>query len=445
MKKVFTQIVLATSVSILSLNVNAQNINTFAGTGITGFSGDGGSASTAQIGDPFGVAVDLLGNVYIADFVNHRIRKVNTSGIISTFAGTGVPGFSGDGASATLAQLNYPTSIAVDSSGNVYIADKDNVRIRKVNTLGVISTIAGTGVSGYSGDGATATLAELNGLYGIAVDGMGNVYFADQSNYRIRKINILGVISTFAGTGISGFSGDGAAANLAQINGARGVAVDTLGNVYISDLNNHRIRKINTSGIISTIAGTGVAGYNGDGAAATLAELNNPYGLAVDVSGNVFISDWFNNRIRKINTSGVISTFAGTGVLGFSGDGGPAVSAQLNRPTELAVDVTSVYISDQDNNRVRKVTLNTGMEQFENNNNFILYPNPTNGSFNIFTSQQIQNGSIEIYNTIGELIFSQKIVNQQNTIDLKNQASGLYFVKVISDGEVIGMKKVVKE
>ena len=335
----------------------AQTINLFAGTGITGFSGNGGAATAAQLAAPYGVAVDANGNVYIADFVNHQIRKVNISGVITTFAGTPALGFSGDGGAATSAQLNYPIGVAADGAGNIYIADNANHRIRKVNNAGIISTFAGTGVSGFSGDGSAANLAQIDGPMGVATDPAGNVYIVDAGNDRIRKVNISGVISTIAGTGVGGFSGDGAAANLAQINNPSGVVVDAIGNIYISDMTNHRIRKINTSGIISTYAGTGTLGFSGDGGAATSAQINYPRAISVDISGNVHVADASNHRIRKINNAGVISTIVGTGTLGYSGDGGLASSAQINYPRGIAFDGTgNEYIADADNNRIRKIS-----------------------------------------------------------------------------------------
>jgi hypothetical protein len=332
-------------------------ITTAAGTGVAGFSGDTGQATAAQLNAPFGVEADSAGNLYIADLGNHRIRKVDTAGVITTFAGTGVAGFSGDTGQATAAQLNAPYDVAVDGAGNVYIADINNHRIRKVDTAGVITTFAGTGVAGFSGDTGQATAAQLNGPSGVAVDGAGNVYIADLNNHRIRKVDTAGVITTFAGTGTAGFTGDTGQATAARINTAFGVAVDSAGNVYIADTGNQRVRKVDTAGVITTIAGTGVAGFSGDTGQATAAQLNNPIGVAVDGAGNVYIADYTNHRIRKVDTAGVITTIAGTGVGGFSGDTGQASLAQLRNP--FGVDTTStgtLYIGDSANNRVRKIT-----------------------------------------------------------------------------------------
>ncbi len=334
----------------------SATISTLAGTGTAGYSGDGGAATSAQIREPRSVEVDAAGNVYIADHGDHRIRKVDTNGNISTVAGTGAAGFSGDGGAAISAQLNNPDSVAVDASGNLFIADWRNHRIRKVDTNGRISTIAGTGAAGFSGDGGAAISAQLSYPHGVAVDASGNLFIADSNNYRIRKIDTNGRISTIAGTGEIGFSGDGGAAISAQFDYPHSVAVDASGNLFIVDWGNHRIRKVDTNGNISTVAGTGAAGFSGDGGAATSAQLNYPTGVAVDGAGNVYIADRDNHRIRKVDASGDISTVAGTGAAGFSGDGGAAISAQINEPRGVDVDAAgNIYIADWNNHRIRKV------------------------------------------------------------------------------------------
>ena len=336
---------------------NAQIISTVAGNGTSGYSGDGGAATAAELNSPYGVAVDAAGNIYIADASNYKVRKVNTSGIISVFAGNGTSGATGDGGAATAAELSNVVGVAVDASNNVYIADQNNCRIRKVNTSGIISTVAGNGTSGYSGDGGAATAAKLFSPCAVAVDASGNLYIADYYNNRIRKVNTSGTISTIAGTGTGSYSGDGGAATAATIYYPGGVAVDGSSNVYFSDTYNSRLRKINTSGIISTIGGNGSAGYTGDGGAATSAEVNNPKGLVVDASGNIYFADYSNARIRKITTSGTISTVAGSGGAGFYGDGGAATAADLYYPSAVTLDATgNMFIADYYNQRIRKVS-----------------------------------------------------------------------------------------
>ena len=338
------------------------DISTVAGDGTAAFGGDGGPATSAQLNKPRGVAVDSSGNLFIVDRVNNRIRKVDTSGNISTVAGTGTAGFEGDGSAATSARLSFPFGVTVDSSGNLFIADRDNHRIRKVDTSGNISTVAGSGSGfGFSGDGGPATSAKLSFPTGVAVDSSGNLFIADKDNERIRKVDTSGNISTVAGSGTAGFSGDGGPATSAKFLGLTDVAVDSSGNLFIADQQNHRIRKVDTSGNISTVAGSGNVGFgnggfSGDGAPATSARLDAPGGVAVDSSGNIFIADTNNYRIRKVDTSGTISTVAGDGTAAFGGDGGAATGAQFNLPDRVAVDSSgNLFIADLNNHRIRKV------------------------------------------------------------------------------------------
>ncbi|EGX58200.1 hypothetical protein SZN_18986 [Streptomyces zinciresistens K42] len=306
---------------------------------------------------PYGIAVDSTGTVYVADFSGHRVRRITTDGRITTVAGTGAAGFRGDGGPAVAAQLNGPREVAVDGAGAVYIADSNNHRIRKVTPDGKISTVAGTGAGGFRGDGGPATAAQLNLPLGVTVDGAGVLHVADYYNHRIRRITADGVISTVAGTGAAGFRGDGGPAATAQLNGPHGVALNAAGDLCIADLQNHRVRKVTADGVISTVAGTGAAGFGGDGGPAAAARLNSPVGVALDSAGTLYICDYGNHRVRKMTADGVISTVAGTGAAGYGGDGGPAASAQLNGPRKVAVDcVDSLYFTDHVNNRVRKVT-----------------------------------------------------------------------------------------
>lgn len=337
--------------------VAAQTISLFAGAlEMGGYGGDGGPATAAYLNLPDGVALDAVGNLYIADRNNNVVRKVNTSGVISTFAGTSTAGYSGDGGPATAAELHSPESVAVDASGNVYIADNANNAIRVVNSSGIIRSFAGNGTPSYTGDGGPATAAMLRTPYGLAV-GSGNVYFSDNGNNVVRKVNSSGIISTIVGTGALGYSGDGGLATAATLNTPGGLAVDGSGNVYICDAANYVVRKVNSAGIISTFAGDGFGGTFGDGGPATAARLFDPWGIAVDGSGNVFIATGGGNCIRKVNSSGIISTYAGNGVFGYSGDGGPAISAQLYYPNGVAVDLShNLYIADKGNNRIRIVT-----------------------------------------------------------------------------------------
>lgn len=349
---------------LIATNVKAQIINTVAGSGAFGYSTGGGLATAADLRWPRGVRVAVSGTFYFADEGNHLIRKVVGSNIVD-FAGTPTsPGFSGDGGPATLAQLSSPVDAAIDAAGNVYIADRLNYVIRKVDPSGIISTFAGTpGSSGYSGDGGPATSAQISQPHGVAVDAAGNVYIADFTNSVIRIVDPSGTINTYAGIGGSaGYSGDGGPATAAQLDAPAGVRVDASGNVYIAEFGNHTIRKVNTSGIISTFAGTGMTpGFAGDGGPATSALLFRPFDVAVDASGNVFIADMYNNRVRIVDGSGTINTYAGTGAVGFGGDGGPATAAMFSGPAGVAVDLSTgdLYIGDQSNYRIRMVTAAT--------------------------------------------------------------------------------------
>jgi RHS repeat-associated protein len=347
---------------------NIRIIKTVAGTGESDFSGDGGPATDARLSGTSDVAVDSSGNIYIADRSNHRIRKVDMNGIITTIAGSGesgnyAGGFSGDGGPATDAKLNIPYGVAVDNAGNIYIADSLNHRIRKVDRNGVITTIAGSGetglgAGGFSGDGGLATDAKLYRPSGVAVDNAGNIYIADSFNNRIRKVDTSGIITTVAGCQFWGFGGDGGPATdvRARLYNPTGVEVDNAGNIYIADTRNNRIRMVDNSGIITTVAGNGVGWYSGDGGPATDTSLYYPTDVAVDSSGNIYIADRNNNRIRMVDNSGIITTVAGNGTCCvFDGDGGPAVNASFYSEGVAVSSTRNIYISNS--HRILEVEL----------------------------------------------------------------------------------------
>ncbi|WP_432127996.1 RICIN domain-containing protein [Streptomyces sp. bgisy082] len=335
---------------------SAPPIRTVAGVGTAGFAGDGEPAVSAQLNRPYGIAVDGNGTLYFSDYYNHRVRQMTTDGKVSTVAGTGVAGARGDNGPAVSAQLNCPREVAVDGAGNLYITDSANNRVRKVTPDGTISTVAGMGSGGFSGDGGPAVAAKINYPLGVVVDGDGVVYISDHRNHRVRKVTPDGHISTVAGTGAPGFRGDGGPAVSAQLHHPYGLAVDGAGGLYIVDGYNHRIRKVTADGTISTVAGAGTAGFTGDGGPAASARLNLPVAVAMDSTGTLYFSDYSNHRVRKVAPDGTISTVAGTGTAGFGGDDGPAASAQMNNPFGLAVDcVDTLYIADHLNHRIRKI------------------------------------------------------------------------------------------
>ncbi|MBL8189457.1 MAG: hypothetical protein JNK38_15715 [Acidobacteria bacterium] len=343
----------------LVVNVTPPSVLvTVAGTGTNGFSGDNGAAITANISRPIRMTFDAAGNLYFADLNNHRVRRVAANGVITTVAGNGTVGFSGDNGPALSAQLNQPLGVALDRNGNLLIADWGNNRIRRVNVAtGVITTIAGTGEVGFNGDGGAATNARINNPENVFVDKDNNIFIADFGNHRVRKIAANGgTISTVAGNGSSGFSGDGGPATAAMISNPTDVAVDDAGNIYICAAGNNRIRKVTTDGVINTIAGNGNTAYNGDNILATAAALSNPQSVALDAAGNLYIADRGNSRLRKVTvSSGSITTLAG-GSGGFSPDGSSTSLARLNQPTGVALDAAgNVVFSDRDNFRIRRI------------------------------------------------------------------------------------------
>ncbi|MFN0104513.1 MAG: BACON domain-containing protein, partial [Bryobacteraceae bacterium] len=388
-------------------------VSTIAGDGQSRFSGDNVPAIRTSLNKVEGIAIDSAGSLYLADFGNHRVRKVDAAGIITTIAGDGQPRFAGDGGPAAGASLNSPSGVAVDSSGNIYISDTNNTRIRRVTPQGTISTYAGTGLQGLTGDGGPATRATFLSVTGLAADLTGNLFVADRDNYRIRHINPAGIVNTvagnggfrffpsatpaanaflstpygvsidsagdiliadtfanrirlistagltttLAGTGVRGYSDGAGIAAEAALAGPTGATPDGLGNVYIADTDNHLIRKVSADGKIINVAGNGNAGFSGDGGAALSASLNLPQQVVLDRAGNLYISDRGNHRVRRVTPAGVISTFAGNGQARYAGDGGPAISASLNTPRGLAFDAAgNLYIADAGNGRVRRVS-----------------------------------------------------------------------------------------
>jgi sugar lactone lactonase YvrE len=436
------------SIFICLNNTFAQTsytINTIAGTGTTGYFGDGGQAVLAQFDTPYTTCVDTLGNVYIADPGNNRIRKVSTSGLITTVAGNGTSGFSGDGGNATLAQLNYPSNICIDRTGNLYVID-GGTRVRKISTSNIITTIAGNGTSGFSGDGGSALLAQFNFANGIAIDTSHNIYITDYGNNRIRKVTATGTITTIAGNGTSGYSGDGGLATNAEIAWVAGIAVDFAGNVFITDNLNNVVRKIANNNIISTVAGNGTSGFSGDNSLAVTAQLNSPYALAIDASNNLYISDNVNNRIRVVSTNSIITTIAGNGSQSFTGDGSLATSASLNGPNGITVNkFGTIYFVDQGNSRVRSLTpnLTTGIKQvwYNNNNQVNVFPNPSSNNF-IIQTNNIEKQTVLLFDINSKLILNQTFSEKIN-IDASNLNDGVYTLTIKNINSVTTTKVVI--
>jgi streptogramin lyase len=315
----------------------AFRITTRAGNGTPGYDGDGGPAENALLNWPRDVALDGGGALYITDTNNHRIRTVAADGIIATVAGSGSNGPSGDGGPALSAKLAGPRGLAVSADGSLYVGDTENHCVRRIDRSGRISTIAGTGRPGYSGDGGPAAAGQLSWPSAIAIGGEGSVYVADTGNHRVRRIAPNGAISTFAGTGVSGYDGDGRPAAQTSLSAPRGLATGPDGSLYVGDSENHRVRRAAPDGIISTLAGNGDGGYGGDGGPAVKAQLSFPRGVAVGPDGSLVIADCGNSVIRQLRPDGTILTIAGTGSEGYTGDGGPALQAQLADPHGVVV------------------------------------------------------------------------------------------------------------
>ncbi len=433
---------------LLPALVSGQIISTIAGNGTAGYSGDESSAISAKLNTPYNVKFDHAGNIYIADQINNVIRKI-TDGVITTVVGnsttSSICADIGDGGPATAAELCLPDDITFDESGNMYISEFSNGLIRKVSTSGIISTFAGGGASGL-GDGGQATAAELTDPLGLVFDGAGNMYFSDNGAYRVRKISTTGIITTVVGTGTPGYNGDGIPAITAQIHYPGYIAISPKGELFIADYANHRIRMVNSAGIITTVAGTGIQGYTGDNGPATGAKLNSPCGILFDKTGNYYISDETGSpTIRKVDTSGIITTIAGTGIAGFSGDGGPATAAQINNIALCsAIDAYgNLYIADSKNNRIRRIVYDEAAVNDVNKaaNNIQLFPNPTQNELTIKSGTEIK--SVQIINILGMVqALPIPVLNQKEVIlSVVALPPGMYYIKV----NELQMGKFVKE
>jgi len=347
--------------ALLTAEPPAPSIYAVVGTGKRGYSGDGGSAMKAELRDPFDVALDRAGNLFFSDTMNHCVRRVDAqTNVITTVVGNGSKGYSGDGGPATEATMNEPYGIALDAEGNLFIVDRLNACVRRVDAKSkTIRSIAGTGQAGFGGDGGPGEKAQLKEPNGIALDGRGKLYIADVRDQRVRVLDLnTGIIGTFCGNGEKKETGDGGPYRQATLLGPRAVAVGPDGNVYVCEREGNAIRRVNlATGIIERVAGTGAAGYSGDGGTALKATFRGPKELKVDPVGNIFVVDTENHAIRRIDAAtGIIQTVAGSGTAGSSGGGGPATAAKLNRPHGVCVAPDGgFYIGDTLNYRIRRV------------------------------------------------------------------------------------------
>lgn len=418
-----------------------QIITTVAGNGSNGYDGDGSAATSASIGYAGILSVDNYHSYYFSE-LNNTIRKVDGAGIISKYAGNGLAGFSGDGGPATAAQFDFTGGggIAFDSANNMYVADQANNRIRKIDFLtGIVSTVVGNGTSGFSGDGGSALSAALNSPAIIAFDAVGNMYIVDALNFRIRKVSVVGIISTIAGNGTVGFSGDGGPATNANISNFGGLCISE-DNVALYFGDGIRVRKVNLStGIISTIAGNGITGFAGDGGPASAAAFYGTQDVQIDKLGRIYISDKNNHRIRMINTSGIVNTIAGNGGTGFSGDGGPATAAEIYSPRGIALDTCgNLLVVDNGNRRIRKIAFNPdclpiSVKDVRSNEaiNVTLHPNPVTETLTITAGVEIE--TVAILNTVGQVVETSPRPSPRERevlLDVSYLPPGVYMVRV---------------
>jgi len=419
--------------------VQSQTITTIAGDGSSGFSGDGGLATTAQLNLPFNLTFDKFDNIFIADTYNNSIRKIDSkSGIITTVVGTADK--------KQVSELKTPTGLTFDNNNNLFIADLANLRIRKVN----LDTGSSITLVGKKSETEFPNIdAELGGPFNVVFDKKGNLYISNNSDSKVSKVEFsTGKVTTIAGTNETGYSGDGNAAKIAQLANPTGLVLDDFGNLYIADTGNERIRKVNLStGIITTVAGTGERGFTEDGGLAKHAELANPLGLAIDKKGNLFFVDRGNNKVRKINTTtGIISTIAGTGEAGFSGDGELATNAQLANPTGLAFNNEGdLFIVDRGNNRIRRITglLNDIEEEteFVLEENILVYPNPSTDKINIELKRNVELKSFSLIDITGK---KAQVDLAENTLNVSKLPRGIYVLRIVTSKGTIEQKIVLE-
>ncbi|MFN3403908.1 MAG: T9SS type A sorting domain-containing protein [Cytophagaceae bacterium] len=429
MKKFFSLII------IVFANINfsySQNVSTVAGTGLAGSTN--GSGAVASFNHPYGVALDSEGNIYVADTQNNKIRKITADGHVSTYAGSGVSG--SNNGPALSASFNSPYGVVVDAEGNLYVTDSGNNKIRKIDPSGMVTTFAGSGAPGTEdGEGILAT---FNHPYGIAIDLSGNIYVTDYSGDKIRKITPAGTVTTFAGSGEQGsVNGEG---NIASFNRPAGLAVDNFGNVYVADQVNQKVRKITSLGYVSTLAGNGNTGNNdGDAESASFAW---PTGIGLDALGNVYVGDG-THKVRKISPSGVVSTFVGNGAYGNTD--GPASFAQFKMAVSFATDATgNIFVADLYNHSIRKITpAITDLSSDSDDPFFNVFPVPVKDNLTI--CYQGSDFEVDIYNGKGSKVYSAFLNSGYCNIPFESMADGLYLVVLKIQGKVIEQRTITKK
>ena len=428
--------------------VNTSGIfNTMAGNLTNLIAGEGGPATAAQVYQPWGVTVDNSGNIFVSEYSNHIIVKINNAGIASRYAGTGQQGFAGDGGPATAAKLFDPRGVVTDNAGNLFVTDHGNHRIRKIDAAGIISTVAGNATSGPGVDNVPATSTSLNYPMNINLDRYGNLYICDWGHNHIRMVDTLGIIRHIAGCNYHGFTGDGGPAVVACINSSYGICIDTSGNIYFSDADNFRVRMINNAGIINTYAGTGTSGYSGDLGPATAAQIAHPFDMKVGPDGAVYFIDGGNNVVRRIATDHTISTVTGNSIAAFSGDGGPSSAASLNNPLQLAFDPWSNYfIADDDNNRIRKVGngVPSAVAPTPSSAQFALFPNPSAGNFTIYLpTPKDEIFNIRIIDATGRIVQSIPAITNRKISITTTLPSGTYIVTASTTTNTFHQKLII--
>lgn len=443
------------SILLLSDIAHAQVITTWAGNGTTINSGDGGSALAAGLSSPVDGVFDNEGNYYFGTtYTGCKVRKITTGGIISTFAGTGTSGYFGDGGPATLAKFRSTTVVAIDRHGDFYVADVYDNRIRKIDkATNIITTVVGNGTAGFSGDGGPASAAQIYGPHDVCFDGIGNMYIADYGNVRVRKVDTFGIITTVAGTGTLIYGGDGGRADTTRIQPPTGVCTDAAGNLYISDWYS-RVMKVDAAGIITTFAGGPTPSSGIDGVAAT-ATSTIPYGIRFDREGNLYISEYDAEKVRMVNSAGIISTVAGTGVAAFTGDGGPATAAQLNHPAGVAFDsCNNLYIADVRNYRIRKVTfhplcgvadtpsLSMPQPAAAMHSEPYVYPMPAGNE--VYVAGLGAAVTYNIYNAVGVIVLNGILQQGDNRIVVKDLPGGMYILELKDTAGRKTMRRIVK-